>query len=118
MDDEEIVGDIAGQLLVFMGYEVDIAKDGQEAIELYKKHFLSGTPYLLVIMDLNIPNGMGGKEAIGEILSIDSNAKAIVSSGYSSDPVMHKFTDSGFSGAIAKPFDLEALKKVIEDALM
>ncbi len=114
MDDEEIVSDIASQLLDYLGYEVELAKDGQEAIELYGKQILEQTPFLLVIMDLNIPQGMGGKETIGEILSIDPKAIAIVSSGYSSDPIMQNYKDYGFSGAIAKPFDLEALKRVLD----
>ncbi len=114
MDDEEIVGDIAKQMLVFMGYEAEIAHDGEEAIRLYKEQFEKGAPYLLVIMDLNVPEGMGGQEAIGEILAIDANAKAIVSSGYTNDPIMQRFGEYGFSGAIAKPFDLEGLKNILD----
>ncbi len=114
MDDEEIVGDIAKQMLVFMGYEAEIARDGEEAIRLYKEQFNKGMPYLLVIMDLNVPDGMGGQEAIGKILAIDANAKAIVSSGYTNDPIMQRFGEYGFSGAIGKPFDLEGLKNILD----
>ncbi len=117
MDDEEIVGDIAGQMLAFMGYDVEIAIDGEEAIQLYKEQLAKGTPFSLVIMDLNVPEGMGGGEAIQQVLSIDPNAKVIVSSGYTHDPIMQKYSDYGFCGAIAKPFDLETLKHVLGSVL-
>ena len=117
MDDEEIVGDIARQMLVYLGYEVALVKDGNEALSLYKSQSSAGDPFHAVIMDLTIPGGMGGKEAIGEILAVDPGAKVVVSSGYSNDPIMIRCKDYGFSAAIAKPFDIQSLKIIIESLL-
>ena len=117
MDDEEIVGDIAKQMLVYLGYEVALVKDGADALALYKSQLSCGEPFRAVIMDLTIPGGMGGREAIGEILAVDPGAKVIVSSGYSNDPIMVHCTEHGFSAAIAKPFDLQSLKNIIESLL-
>jgi two-component system, cell cycle sensor histidine kinase and response regulator CckA len=114
MDDEEIVGDIAKQMLVYLGYEVALVKDGTEALSLYKSQLSCGAPFHAVIMDLTIPGGMGGREAISEILAVDPGAKVVVSSGYSNDPIMVNCKDYGFSAAIAKPFDIQSLKIIIE----
>lgn len=115
MDDEEIVADIAKQMLVFLGYDVVLVRDGREAISLYKERFDAGERFHVVIMDLTIPGGMGGAEAIGEILAIDPEAKVVVSSGYTSDPIMAHCREYGFSAAIAKPFDMQSLKKIVEE---
>lgn len=117
MDDEQFVQDIAKQMLVRLGHEVLQAEDGEEAIEIFKEHRKSGQPVDVIIMDLTIPGGMGGKDAIQEILKIDSEAKVIVSSGYSNDPVMADYRKYGFKAAIAKPFLLAELKEVLTDVL-
>jgi two-component system, cell cycle sensor histidine kinase and response regulator CckA len=114
MDDEEIVGDIAKQMLAYLGYEAVLVKDGSEALSFYSDQLASGSRFNVVIMDLTIPGGMGGKETVGEILTIDPEAKVVVSSGYSNDPIMLNCTAYGFSAAIAKPFDLQSLKDIIE----
>jgi CheY-like chemotaxis protein len=113
MDDEDMVGEIACQMLEYLGFEAVHVTDGLDAIEEYKKQQHGGMPFTAVIMDLTIPGGMGGKEAVTEILSIDSQAKVFVSSGYSTDPIMVNFRDYGFYGGIAKPFDLEAMQKML-----
>jgi two-component system, cell cycle sensor histidine kinase and response regulator CckA len=117
MDDEEIVGDIAKQMLVYLGYDVVLVKDGREAVSLYKSQLSCGERFDVVIMDLTIPGGMGGKEAVGKILTIDPDAKVVVSSGYSNDPIMVRCKEYGFSAAIAKPFDLQSLKGIVEALL-
>ena len=104
MDDEEMVRNSLGEVLAVSGYEVEYAKDGKEAIELYEKSMKLAKPFNAVILDLTVPGGMGGKEAIKKLLAIDPNVKAIVSSGYSSDPVMANFREYGFSNVIAKPY--------------
>ncbi|MBI3600175.1 MAG: response regulator [Nitrospinae bacterium] len=114
MDDEEVVRDVAGKMLERIGYEVDFAKDGIEAIELYKKAMETKRPYNAVIMDLTIPGGMGGKEAIKRLKEIDPSVKAIVSSGYSNDDVMAEFREYGFSGVVAKPYSLKELGEIVE----
>ena len=108
MDDDEYVRDIAGEMLEHLEYEVVFAKDGTEAIEMYRKN-----PFNVVIMDLTIPGGMGGKEAVKKLLEIDSKARVIVSSGYSNDPVMANFEKYGFSGVVSKPYEIEELSKAL-----
>lgn len=117
MDDEEIVRDIAREMLTEIGHEVVSAKDGAEALQLYQHAIDSNMPIDLIIMDLTIPGGMGGKEAMKQILAIDSEARAIVSSGYSNDPVMANFAAHGFCAAIVKPYKLNDLRKIIHQLL-
>ncbi|NIA08594.1 MAG: PAS domain S-box protein [Nitrospiraceae bacterium] len=113
MDDEEIVRSVAGEMFRSIGYEFESAEDGMEAIEMYKKAKELGNPFDIVIMDLTIPGGMGGKEAIKRLLEIDPQVKAIVSSGYSNDPIMSDFKSYGFAGVIAKPYRMKDVIEVI-----
>ncbi len=115
MDDEEMIRSIAHEMLTHLGFHVVLAKDGAESIDFYKKEMETDTPFDFVIMDLTVPGGMGGKEAIKKILQIEPKAKVIVSSGYSNDPIIANFMDYGFSGAIVKPFQLKNLQEVIHD---
>jgi PAS domain S-box-containing protein len=114
MDDEEIVREVAGEIIHHLGFEVDFAVDGQEAIEKYSQAIKKGKPYTMVIMDLTIPGGMGGGEAIKKLLDIDPQAKVIVSSGYSNNPIMANFNKFGFKGVMSKPFRLDEVKKTLE----
>jgi PAS domain S-box-containing protein len=114
MDDEELVRNILEAMLHQMGHEVLLVKDGMEALQTYREAVDNGTPIDLIIMDLTIPGGMGGKEAVQKILSIDPAANAIVSSGYSNDPVIANFKDYGFCSAIVKPYQFAELKKTID----
>lgn len=117
MDDEEMVGEIACQMLEFFGLVGVHVLDGQKAIEEYTAHRENGEPFLAVIMDLSVPGGMGGQEAVNELLALDADAKVVVSSGYSSDPVMVNYQEYGFFGAIAKPFNLSDLQEVLKPLL-
>ncbi|MBN2299499.1 MAG: response regulator [Deltaproteobacteria bacterium] len=114
MDDEEIIQDVLSNMLDFLGYEVEIANDGTQALEKYQQSRQSDNAFDMVIMDLTIPGGIGGKEAIKDLLEIDPDATAIVSSGYSNDPVVMNFEEYGFKGAVSKPFKIEELKEVLE----
>ncbi|MFC1928917.1 MEDS domain-containing protein [Chloroflexota bacterium] len=113
MDDEEIVRELLSQGLTDVGYEVELTEDGAEAIERYTKAKESGQPFNAVIMDLTIPGGMGGKEAIKKLLEIDPDARVIVSSGYSTDPVMADYKEYGFSAIAAKPYRVEEVEKTL-----
>ncbi len=117
MDDDPFVLEIAKQMLDYLGHEVLLAKDGEEAIKIFKEHRKSGVAIDLIIMDLTIPSGMGGKEAVREILTLDPEAKVIVSSGYSNDSVMADSHEYGFKGAIKKPFLVADLNKIITEVM-
>jgi len=113
MDDEKIVRNVTGKMLKSSGYDVEYSRDGTEAIELYKKAKDSGDDFDVVIMDLTIPGGMGGKEAIEKLLEIDPGVRAIASSGYSNDPIMSDFRRYGFAGVVPKPYKIKDLAKVV-----
>ena len=117
MDDEAIVRDVTGQILKHLGYDVEFAGDGSEAIELYRKAKESGKPFDLVIMDLTVPGGMGGKEAILRLIEIDPDVRAIVSSGYSDNLVMSDFRQYGFKGVVAKPYKIQQLALALHNVL-
>ncbi len=117
MDDEEIIRELLYQELTDYGYEVEVTEDGAEAVERYSEAKGSGKPFDAVILDLTIPGGMGGAEAIEKLLEIDPSVKAIVSSGYSTDPVMSDFKKYGFSGIATKPYRVEELEKTLRSIL-
>ena len=113
MDDETDIRESISEALTLLGYEICLAGDGAKAIELYKKARESGNPFSAVIMDLTISGGMGGKEAIKNLIEIDPEVKAIVSSGYSNDPVMSDFMKYGFRDVITKPYKIKDLSRVL-----
>src|SRR5579884_1757766 len=117
MDDEAIIRKSVGRALMRMGYDVEYATDGQEAIEIYTKAREENRVFDLVIMDLTVPGGMGGKEAIKRLKDIDPDVRAVVSSGYSNDPVMSEFTNYGFRGVISKPYSIEELTETIHKVM-
>jgi PAS domain S-box-containing protein len=113
MDDEEFIRDLAIQMLSEIGYEVSVANDGNQAIEMYRQAKKSRDPFDIVIMDLTVPGGMGGKEAIRKLKKLDPNVKALVSSGYSNDPVMSNFRDYGFQGVVKKPYRIQDMSDAL-----
>ena len=117
MDDEDMVRKVTSQMLRQLGYHVDGASDGVEVIELYRKAKEGGKPYDVVIMDLTIPGGMGGRECVEKLHAIDPEAKAIVTSGYSDDPVMAEHERFGFSGVISKPWKIESLSEALHTVM-
>ncbi|MCP4342281.1 MAG: response regulator, partial [Desulfobulbaceae bacterium] len=117
MDDEEMIREIVQKQLSILGHDAVLVADGEEAINKYQELQDSDTPVDLVIMDLTIPGGMGGREASKKLLQIAPETKIIVASGYSNDPLMANYSEYGFSAAVAKPFDLARLKKAIEESL-
>jgi len=117
MDDEEAICELVAVTLVPLGFSVVEANDAPTTLRYYEEALRAGAPFDLVIMDLTIPGGMGGKEAVKRLKKIDPNAKAIVSSGYAMDPIMSRFSEYGFSGVIAKPYDVNQLQQVIQETL-
>ena len=117
MDDEESILKMAGRMLKKLNYEPHFANDGKRAIEMYQAAIESNKPFDLLILDLTIPGGMGGQETIKKLLEIDPDVKAIVSSGYSNDPVMSNYKTHGFCGVIPKPYLLNELAIVLNKVL-
>ncbi len=117
MDDEEIIRLVSGNMLNHVGYRVSLARNGEEAIAAYKREMAKGEPFDAVILDLTVRGGMGGEETIAQLREIDPGVQAIVSSGYSRDPVMRDFTRYGFSGALPKPYKLRELFDVLQSVL-
>ncbi len=117
MDDDELVTTMASKMLQKLGYEVEIAFRGEEALEKYRQAKGNYLPFKAVIMDLTIPRGKGGKQTIQEMLAYDPDTRAIVSSGYSNDPIMSEFKKFGFKGCVAKPYRIQDLSKVLNQVL-
>ncbi|MBN2684479.1 MAG: response regulator [Pontiellaceae bacterium] len=117
MDDEEGIRRLVLSLMRRLGLDAVGVADGAEAIRVYQEALNEDHPFSLVIMDLTIPGGMGGLEAIGELRRIDPNVCAIVSSGYSADPVMANFKEYGFAGIVEKPYEVEDLMECVTQVL-
>jgi signal transduction histidine kinase/CheY-like chemotaxis protein len=117
MDDEALVRKITERVLSKAGYEVKLAKDGNEAIDLYIEAKVTGRTFDAVIMDLTIPGGLGGRDTIRELLEFDPGARVIVTSGYSNDPIMEDYRKYGFKGAIVKPYNIEELRRVVHEMI-
>jgi len=117
MDDEEAIREVLGSMLQTLGYEVAFAEHGKQMLDTYSAELHNGSPFSAVLMDLTIPGQMGGKEAIGHLLKLDPKAHAIVSSGYSTDPVMSDFGRFGFQAAVSKPYNLEELSNTLSEVL-
>jgi len=113
MDDEEPVRIVTGKMLRHLGYDVAFVKNGEEAIRAYQEAQKSGNLFDVVIMDLTIPGGMGGVEAMKRLCAIDPNVRAIVASGYSNDPVMSDYEKYGFCGVVSKPFTIADLGQIL-----
>ena len=117
MDDEEYIRDLMGSFLEMLNMETEFAEEGEEAVNKYKQAMENNHPFDVVIMDLTVRGGMGGKEAVKKILEIDANANVIVASGYSTDSVLANADEFGFKGRLSKPFSLEELNKILSKVL-
>jgi two-component system cell cycle sensor histidine kinase/response regulator CckA len=113
MDDEKPIQLLTVNLLALLGYAAESVDHGAAAVERYARARQSGRPFDAVLLDLAVPGGMGGREAIQRLREIDPAVKAIVVSGYAQDPVMSEFRDYGFNGVIAKPFTLQELRAAV-----
>ena len=117
VDDEEIVLKIAEKLLLYMGYEVATTKTGEDAVWLYRQAVESRKPFDAVILDLALGRGMGGTEVMKDLLAIDPDVKAIISSGYLYDPVIMNFENYGFAGILTKPYDPKDLDEKLQNII-
>jgi PAS domain S-box-containing protein len=117
IDDEPIIRKSAGRVLERLGYQVTLAGDGKEGLELYEKSKKAGRPFDLVITDLTIPGGMGGKEMIKKLKKKHPDARVIVSSGYSEDPIMSEYWKHGIQAVVAKPYLIEKLAETVRKVM-
>jgi len=115
MDDEKDIRALLHTMLERLGYSVESVENGTEAVNLYQKRKDEGMPFSAVILDLTIPGGVGGKETMEQLRRIDPAVKAIVSSGYSNDPILANFRDYGFSAVLAKPFRFSKISSVLQE---
>jgi PAS domain S-box-containing protein len=117
MDDEEIIRSAGKRLLTSLGYKVETCAEGKEALDLYSQARSEGNPFDAVILDLTVAGGMGGTEAMKKLLDLDEEAKGIVSSGYTHDPVMSNYKEYGFCAVISKPYNIDELRNIIQSAI-
>lgn len=117
MDDEEMIRSFMSEMLNLLGYDIITCIEGKEAIEIYKKAMESKEPFDAVILDLTNEFGMGGQQAMKKLLEIDHNAKGIVFTGYSDDPVLTDFKAYGFSASLAKPATRDEVSRVISEVI-
>jgi len=117
MDDDQDICEVATGMLEILGYESEVAKDGEEAISMYRKYHNVDRPYDAVILDLTIVGGMGGEEALAKLKDIDENVRAIVSSGYNTDETEADYLSRGFTGVLSKPYRSADLGRVLKTVL-
>ena len=117
MDDEQDIREITAGAIREIGGDADCVADGATALRLYREAKEQGRPYELVILDLTIRGGMGGKETNELLHEIDPTVKTIVMSGYSNDLIMADCRKYGFSAMIAKPFAIAGFTRAVYDLL-
>ncbi|HXY60183.1 MAG TPA: CHASE3 domain-containing protein [Chthoniobacterales bacterium] len=117
VDDEDAIRDLVEFTLTRLGYEVSQAATALQGVDLYQDNLRTGKRFDLVILDLTLPGGMGGKEALKKLIEIDPTVNAIVSSGYATDATMSRYQDFGFRGVIAKPYEAAELGKIVHDVI-
>lgn len=113
MDDEAFIRDVAAKMLKYLGYDVALAGDGEAAIDIYRRAMETGSPFDAVILDLTVPGGMGGQETIKSLKNLDSQVNAIVSSGYSNDPIISNHEKFGFKGMVTKPYRMQEMSEAL-----
>ena len=117
LDDDEMIRELLEKILTAHGYKVEVAEEGEQAVELYKNAYASGQAFDVVIFDLTIPGGVGGRDALRRIKLLDHDVKAIVCSGYCADGVMSRYKEHGFSAALAKPFSVHDLMAIVQNVM-
>jgi two-component system cell cycle sensor histidine kinase/response regulator CckA len=117
VDDEEAIRTLVDFTLSRLGYEVMQAATALEGVNLYRQKLDVGERFDVVILDLTLPGGMGGKEALKKLIELDPTVNAIVSSGYATDATMSRYQDFGFRGVIAKPYEAAELGKIVHDVI-
>ncbi len=114
MDDEQVILDVTKEVFRFLGYEVMFAREGGAAVDLYNQEKGRGAPFDLIILDLSVPDGIGGKEAFEKLHAADPGAKIVISSGFTNDPMLTDYASYGLSGVLAKPYRITEIKALLE----
>jgi CheY-like chemotaxis protein len=113
MDDEELVRTASAEMLRSLGYTVEVARDGAEAVQRYQYARMEGKPFDVVIMDATVPGGMGGKDAVKVLLKVDPHARAVLSTGYANDSMLASLQELGFADVILKPYTAQDVGRVV-----
>ena len=117
MDDEAYVREVVQNMLVELGHTVEAVADGNAAVASFESARASSSPFDLVLLDLTIPGGPGGRAVLARLLKLDPDTRAVASSGYSADPAMADPAAHGFSGTLTKPYTIDDLARIIARAL-
>ncbi len=117
LEDDHLVRALIVRNLSSQGYEVTETIEGSETVQRYQESLSEGRPFDLVVLDLSIPNGMGGLRTIERLRGLDPNVLAIVSSGYSDDPVMAQPAAYGFAAVLPKPYEPVELLRLVKSLL-
>jgi len=117
MDDDVLVRTVISRMLEKLGAHIDEAADGEEAVRKYTQAMERGESYDVVVLDLVIPDGLGGVETLKQLRDIDPTVRAVVSSGYTGDPVMLNYGAYGFRDVIRKPYQMSDLARALNRAV-
>jgi len=117
MDDDAGIRDVVRVFLGSLGYRVEVAENGESAIEIYREAMQAGDPFSIVILDLSVTTGRGGIETLQEIKTLEPGVKAIITSGFTGDPIFSRFREHGFVAALPKPFHIRDLNEIIQSIL-
>jgi DNA-binding NtrC family response regulator len=117
MDDERGIRETAGEMLRMLGFEVEYARSGEEALKCYQQKQAEGKPYKLVILDKTVRGGMGGEKTMEKLLFIDPDVKALISSGYANASLLSECEKYGFQGYVSKPYKIEELSSLLQEIL-
>jgi CheY-like chemotaxis protein len=117
MDDEDLVRTVAGKMLEFLGYEAVLARNGEDAVAIYRSHREAGRPFDAAILDWQVPDGMNGFKTMEQLRLYDPQAKGILSSGYSEQDQDESRIAAGFMAVIGKPYEMKTLRSTIETVL-
>ncbi len=117
LEDDPLVRSLIVRNLTGNGFDVAESSEGSETVRMYQESVTQGRAFDLVILDLSIPNGMGGVRAMEKLRAIDPEVFAIVSSGYSDDPVMANPAAYGFAAVLPKPYEPADMLRLVRNIL-
>ncbi len=117
MDDEEMIRELAKEFIMALGHRVDVSENGDKAVELYTEAMGEKDPYDIVILDLTIRAGKGGRETLKDLYQIDPDVRAVVSSGYSDDSAIASYREQGFKAVLNKPYNFDKLRETLNALL-